>query len=199
MPRHTDARANALRTASRLFQEKGYAATGVAEIIERSESPKGSFYFHFPGGKEQLAAEALSAAGQQVAALEQGLIKRVSSPARFIREYIGAQARVLEESDFRLGCPIATVTLEMAADSEPIREAAATAFASWTGPLADFLARHGHRRAEARQLAEHVVATVEGALLLSRAQRSTAPLRNAAKILADLVGKPESRRDPRRL
>jgi TetR/AcrR family transcriptional repressor of lmrAB and yxaGH operons len=170
-----------------LFQERGYAATGLAEIIERSESPKGSFYFHFPGGKEQLAAEALEAAGRQVAAFEQSLIDRAASPAQFIRDYIAAQARVLEESDYRLGCPIATVTLEMATESEAIREAADSVFLSWRTLLADYLVRDGHRPAEAKLLAEHVIATLEGALLLARARRSTVPLRNAAKILAGLV------------
>lgn len=187
VPRQTDARAKALRAASRLFQERGYAATGLAEIIERSGSPKGSFYFHFPGGKEQLAAEALAAAGQEVAAAERALLERAKSPARFVRDYLGMQARILEESDYRLGCPIATVTLEMAGESEEIRQAADAAFVSWTTLFADALVKHGRRPAEARRLAEHVIATVEGALLLARARRSTTPLRNAATILADLV------------
>ena len=61
MPRTTDARVKAIETAERLFRVQGYAATGLTQIIEESGSPKGSFYFHFPGGKRQLADETLAA------------------------------------------------------------------------------------------------------------------------------------------
>jgi TetR/AcrR family transcriptional repressor of lmrAB and yxaGH operons len=187
VPRSTDARARAIRTAGRLFQEQGYAATGLTEIIERSGAPKGSFYFHFSGGKEQLAVEALTAAGEAVAAALRDLAARSPDPARLVRGHVALQERMLEGSGYRQGCPIATVTLEMASESEPIRTAAASAFATWTGILAEYLTGHGYRPAEAARLAEHVIATVEGALLLARAQRSTKPLRNAARCLTALL------------
>jgi tetratricopeptide (TPR) repeat protein len=59
MPRKTDARDRAIATAERLFRIQGYTATGLNQIIEESGSPKGSFYFHFPRGKAQLAEEAI--------------------------------------------------------------------------------------------------------------------------------------------
>jgi TetR/AcrR family transcriptional repressor of lmrAB and yxaGH operons len=183
VPRSTDARAKAVRAAGRLFQEQGYAATGLTEVIERSGSPKGSFYFHFPGGKEQLAVEALTTAGESVAEALRGLVARAPSPARLVRDYVKLQERMLEESGFRQGCPIATVTLEMASESQPIREAAAAVFALWSGILADYLTQHDHRPADAARLAEHIVATLEGALLLARARQSTKPLRNAVHTL----------------
>ncbi|HVV08273.1 TetR/AcrR family transcriptional regulator [Amycolatopsis sp.] len=188
MPRSTDARAKAVRTAGLLFQEQGYAATGLTEIIERSGSPKGSFYFHFPGGKEQLAVEALTAAGESVAEALRGLAARAPGPARLVRDYVKLQERMLENSGYRQGCPVATVTLEMASESEPIRAAAAGVFALWSGILADYLVRHGHRPGDAARSAEHIVATLEGALLLARAQQSTKPLRNAARTLTATLG-----------
>jgi TetR/AcrR family transcriptional repressor of lmrAB and yxaGH operons len=187
MPRSTDARAKAIRTAGRLFQERGYAAVGLTEIIERSGTPKGSFYFHFPGGKEQLAAETLAAAGEAVAKALNEIAARAPNPARLVRDYVALQQRLLENSGYRQGCPIATVTLEMASESEPIRNAAAAAFTTWTGILTDFLTTHGRRPVEAARLAEHVVTTLEGALLLARAQQSAKPLRNAGRTLTTLL------------
>lgn len=177
-----------MRTAGRLFQERGYAAVGLSEIIERSGSPKGSFYFHFPGGKEQLAAEALTATGQAVTEVLRGLVEHSPTPARLIRDYVALQEYMLTSSEYRQGCPIATVTLEMAAESEVIRRAAEAVFASWVDALAGFLRKHGHKPADATRLAEHVVVTLEGGLLLARAQRSVQPLRNAAKTLMILLG-----------
>jgi TetR/AcrR family transcriptional repressor of lmrAB and yxaGH operons len=135
----------------------------------------GGIYFHFPGGKEQLAAETLAAAGEAVAMALDEIAARAPNPARLVRDYVALQQRLLEDSGYRQGCPIATVTLEMASESEPIRDAAVAVFASWTGILADFLTTHGRRPAEAARLAEHVVTTLEVALLLARAQRSVSP------------------------
>lgn len=59
MPRSSDARKKALTTAEALFRRQGYAATGLAQIIAESSSPKGSFYFYFPRGKDQVAAEVI--------------------------------------------------------------------------------------------------------------------------------------------
>jgi TetR/AcrR family transcriptional regulator, lmrAB and yxaGH operons repressor len=187
VPRSTDARAKAIRTAARLFQEKGYAATGLSEIIERSTAPKGSFYFHFPGGKEQLAAEALAAAGAAVADTLRELAERSPDPAHLLAAFAGVQERALVDSGYRQGCPIATVTLEMAAESEAIRAAADAAYADWAAILAGHLERHGHPAAAAAALAGHVVAALEGALLLARARRSPQPLRDAAATLTALV------------
>src|ERR1700753_3938055 len=59
MPRKTDARARAIATAERLFRIQGYTATGLTQILDDSGAPKGSFYFHSPRGKAQLAEEAI--------------------------------------------------------------------------------------------------------------------------------------------
>ena len=59
MPRKTDARAHAIAAAERLFRIQGYTATGLTQILETSGAPKGSFYFHFPRGKAQLAEETI--------------------------------------------------------------------------------------------------------------------------------------------
>jgi AcrR family transcriptional regulator len=188
VPRHTDARTRAVRTAGRLFQEQGYGATGLSQIIAESGAPKGSFYFHFPGGKEQLGVEAIRASGGAIAAALGDLAARSPDPATLIRDYSALQQRMLEESNFRRGCPIATITLEMASSSEPIREAAAEVFDSWVVPLTAALDGHVRQPARAVQLARHVVVAMEGALLVARAQRSTAPLREAAELLIDLIG-----------
>jgi TetR/AcrR family transcriptional repressor of lmrAB and yxaGH operons len=188
MSSESDSRAKALWTAGTLFQERGYAAVGLAEIIERSGSPKGSFYFHFRGGKEQLAAEALTATGRAVNEILRGLADRCPTPARLIRDYVALLEQMITTSQYRQGCPVATVTLEMASESELIRRAADAAFASWVETLSQFLHSHGRDRHEADRLAEHIVTTLEGALLLARAQHSPRPLHNAAKTLTSLIG-----------
>ena len=187
MPKRTDARTRAIQTAGRLFQEQGYGATGLTQLIGESGTPKGSFYFHFPAGKEELAWEAIRGSGAAVAAGLRDLACRSADAPTLIREYGAFQRRALEESGYRQGCPIATVTLEMAAASEPIRAAAEAAFRSWVAVLAGFFQAHGRPAAEAAGLAQHVVVAMEGALLLARAFRSTAPLLETERLLVSLV------------
>jgi len=174
VPRTSDARQRAVATTARLLQEQGYAATGVAQILEESGAPKGSFYFHFPDGKEQLAAEALRLAGAEI---EQGLRQlaaAAASPAELVTRFVDRQARALAASGYRRGCPIATVALEMADESPAIRVACREIFDGWIAVLAEaFTPQLGGR---AREYAEELFMAVEGALLLSRVRRDTAPL-----------------------
>ena len=187
MARRTDARTKAIRTAGRLFTEQGYGATGLSQIIEESGSPKGEFSFHFPAGKEQLAVEAIRMSGESVAAALGDVLARSHDTAKLVGDFAALLADVMEGSGFRRGSPIATVTLEMAATSEPIRAAAAAAYDSWIEIVAMSLRRDGRRQPEANRLARHVVAALEGALVLSRAHHSTTPLRETAKVLDVLL------------
>ncbi|HEY8491429.1 MAG TPA: helix-turn-helix domain-containing protein, partial [Dehalococcoidia bacterium] len=66
MSRPTDSRQRMIRAMSRLMQRQGFHATGLNQVLAESGAPKGSLYFHFPGGKEQLAAEAVQASGDRL-------------------------------------------------------------------------------------------------------------------------------------
>src|SRR5262245_17893436 len=59
----TDSRERMVRSAAYLFRERGYSGTGFRDVIAHSGAPRGSIYHHFPGGKVQLAEEAVKYAG----------------------------------------------------------------------------------------------------------------------------------------
>jgi TetR/AcrR family transcriptional repressor of lmrAB and yxaGH operons len=162
-------RARAIETASDLFRRQGYAATGVAQVIAESRTPKGSFYFNFPGGKEELGAEALRLGGSRLLAGIDALAAAIEEPAAFVRALADALAAGLESSEFQLGCPIATVALETASASESLRAEAQAQFASWEAAMSQRLGED----------AGMVLATLEGALILARTRRSAEPVREA--------------------
>jgi TetR/AcrR family transcriptional regulator, lmrAB and yxaGH operons repressor len=185
--RSTDARWKAVETAARLFQQQGYHGTGLAQILQESGAPKGSFYFHFPRGKEQLAEEAIAASSKEVAGLIEHAAGRSANPAEFIARTARALGRWLADSGYRDGCPVTTVALEMAHESEPLRRACDDAYASWQRQVAAYLEASGHDAAAAADLAALVVSAMEGALLLCRSARSTEPIQRAAARLAPLL------------
>jgi TetR/AcrR family transcriptional repressor of lmrAB and yxaGH operons len=177
VPKKTDTRERVLRTAASLFRSQGYHATGLNQVLAEGGAPKGSLYFHFPGGKEQLAVEALQLSSEQF-----GAELRQAGSLDGALEVLGKR---LVESDFRDGCPIATVALDVASDSDPIREACEAAYAMWERMIAEFLDRKGVP--DAQGLATVVLAMIEGALLRARTQRDLAPLRQVGKYLKTLV------------
>ena len=178
-----------------LIQRNGYSGTGLNTVVEHSGAPKGSLYFHFPQGKEALGEKAVELATARFVSLvadsalesESASESASATPGEVVRRVIDALAGMLTDSDFQLGCPVSVVTLEMGARSERLRDACANAFESWIAPVAEYLVAHGRPRPDARATATAVVSMVEGAVIVSRAQRSTEPLRCAARALAVLL------------
>jgi TetR/AcrR family transcriptional repressor of lmrAB and yxaGH operons len=178
-----------LRAAAQLLQRQGYHATGLRQLLAESDAPRGSLYFHFPGGKEQLAAEAVREEGARVAKAIGAILAAHPDPAEGVRAFVGAFAEILRRSDFRDGCPVATVTLDAAAGSASIREACDASFCAWHALVRDHLRAAGFGAARAGGLATLVLSAFEGALVLARARRDVEPLARVAEELAPLLAR----------
>jgi TetR/AcrR family transcriptional repressor of lmrAB and yxaGH operons len=172
-----------VRTAMRLFRRQGYAATGLQQIVAESGAPKGSLYHYFPSGKESLGEAAVELAGGLIQAMLSDLAARHAEPKAFLRAYCKVMAGWMEESGFHSGCPIATTLLENAPQSPGITAAGSRAVDGWIQVIAGVLSKGGLPRREARARAQLVVAAMEGALILSRVRRSTAPILDVAKLI----------------
>jgi len=170
-----------------LIQTSGYSGTGLNAVIEHAAAPKGSVYFHFPEGKEALGVAAVNLARQQFEAVIAGAAASAESPAAAVRTAVEALANIVSGSDFRLGCPVSVVTLEMGAESERLRQACVSAFESWIALTTALLESEGIDVEDARSLATVVVSTIEGAVIVSRAMRSTEPLKAAVDVVAELI------------
>ncbi len=187
MPRKSDARQRAILTAARLFQRQGYFGTGLAQILEQSGAPKGSFYHHFPGGKEELALEAIHEASRGLESLFAAAAEASEEPGAFVRTLARGIAYWIEASDFTDGCPVAIFTLESTPAAPALQEACRESFVAWQRLIADGLSRNGGDRARAERLAEMLVAALEGALLLAMAEASTRPIEVIGEELAEHV------------
>jgi AcrR family transcriptional regulator len=173
--------------SAELFRRQGYSATGVKQIVTEAKAPFGSLYHFFPGGKQELGAEAIRQSG----ALYELLIPAVLDPApdlaTGIRNFFAGAAQHLVDTDYQDACPIATVALEIASTSESLRVACADVFECW---IAAGAARHeaaGLSPVQARQLTIGMLAALEGAFELARALRATEPLEIAGELAAKAV------------
>ncbi|HEX5379750.1 MAG TPA: TetR/AcrR family transcriptional regulator [Phenylobacterium sp.] len=171
MPRKTDARRNALIAAERLFREKGYAATGLTEILAASGSPKGSFYFHFPEGKAQLADEVLQRYGARIEAWLKALADRVREPRLFTIALCDALADEMAAAGWRLGCAAQNIANEAAPQEDALAMRAHQVFESWLAVLEQALGE-GLSPPEARRRAVLLLSGLQGARGLARASGS---------------------------
>lgn len=174
-------------TASLLFQQKGYGATSVGEIADVGELPIGSLYYHFPGGKEELGAAAvLHGADGFAAVLREGL-SQSDDPGVALGSCARLLADRLEASEWRDGCPVATVALETVHSSAVLQAAAAEALQSWIEVVAGRLVSLGVGSVEAEGLASTTISLLEGAELMCRVSKSRIALDVGAGHLERLV------------
>ena len=186
MPPRSDAKRRMVEAARQLIRERGYHATAISDVLERSASPRGSVYFHFPGGKTQLAVEAAEDhAHEQVTIIDEAA-GRADSARQLIEIFVGLSGDRLVSSEYSRGCGVAPLVTE-AGPEEPdeIAETGRQAFTSMIDRMAFHLVDLGLERASARQLAHATIAGFEGALVTARALRSPAPFEAVLAILAD--------------
>jgi AcrR family transcriptional regulator len=175
-----------VRGAAQLLRERGYTGTGFREVIEVTGTPRGSIYHHFPGGKAQLAGEAVDwIAGLARGAIEQSFAE--GGPIAGLRAFVEIWRADFERSGYRAGCPIVAVAVENHDDAPELLDVAARAFDAWRTAFGASLRDAGVPEARADRLAALVVSAVEGAIVLSRAERDAQPLLDVAAELEDVI------------
>ncbi|GAB3393634.1 TetR/AcrR family transcriptional regulator [Humibacter soli] len=175
MPRRSDARQKMIDAARGLIRERGLTATAMSDVLERSGAPRGSAYFHFPGGKAELAVEAAASHAHEQVELIDKLAADSSSADGLIERYVDAGREGMIASGYSRGCGIAPLVIDGMSDADSISEAGRRGFAEMTDRFAFHLLSFGVERSSARSLAEAVIAGVEGAMITSRASRSADP------------------------
>ncbi len=165
-----------------LLRKQGYHATGLSEIVEESGAPRGSLYFHFPDGKDELAVAALAQSGEEWRTRVEAAVAGAKDLGDAIDKIVHALADDLEASGWENGCPVAAVALESI--SKPVRKAVVAHYTAWQDNVTDGLVeRFGVPRAIAAQLTTVALAAIEGGLLLARVHRSREPLITVGRAL----------------
>jgi AcrR family transcriptional regulator len=180
------ARERMVAGAADMIRRRGLNATSMRELAKHAGTPFGSTYHYFPGGKSQLAVEAVQFADALAA---RKLAKElVAGPVAGLRGFVDMWRAVLVDSEFQAGCPVLGVSVQEPADDDaaPL-QAAAAAFGNWTALLAESLRGHGASDTDAEQTATLIVAAIEGTVAMCRAERSTHPLDQATAGLEFLI------------
>jgi TetR/AcrR family transcriptional repressor of lmrAB and yxaGH operons len=182
----SDTRVHMIETTAGLVHRRGFHGTSLNEILEQSGAPRGSLYYHFPGGKEELVLEATRQGVAIVTQLLKEVLTDSPDPADGVHAFVEAAAHELRDSGYVFGCPVAPIVLD-SPESSALAEVCQEALEEWQQVLVEGLGSTGIERGRTESLATTIVCALEGGLILARARRETAPLDAVAEELASMV------------
>jgi len=178
-----------VQSAAMLIRERGIHGTGLREVVAHSGGPRGSLGRFFPGGKTQLVTEAIDFAVAEVFGDLESELSEAQTFPEAINVIVTPWRRLLVDRDFALGCPLAATICDAAANVS-LRAHVSELFAAWRASVAGVYTRFGASQAEAETQATILMAALEGALILARAQRSLEALDTVERFFASHVPTP---------
>lgn len=176
-----------LSAAVELFGERGYEGVGVAELLEKSGAPRGSLYFHFPGGKQQIGAEVVARVGEQVALRFRGLHESGVDLRTFIETVFKTTAKESKARCYAASCPMAAIATGFGSADALLAAAVRGAFESWEKEIRVAAEARGMSAANAATFASAMLTAMEGAFIISKAQASSAAHVNASRAVQALA------------
>jgi TetR/AcrR family transcriptional repressor of lmrAB and yxaGH operons len=170
-------------SAALLLREDGVAGTGFRDVVAHSGTPRGSIAHHFPGGKRQLVGEAVRWAGGLASA---AMRNKAETPEQIVKLIFGLYRRALFDTEFAAGCPVGAVAQEAYSDPQ-LRADVQAVFDDWREVLRASFSGVGHDDAAASELADMAIASMQGAIMLSRVDGTSAALDRVERQLLALV------------
>ncbi|HEY2779326.1 MAG TPA: TetR/AcrR family transcriptional regulator [Steroidobacteraceae bacterium] len=177
-----------ITTALRLFGEKGYQSTSVADVQRESDCHSGSFYHFFPTKQDLLLAVLERYRSAIVPMLIEPAWAGIDDPIERIFALLARYRMLLEISHCTYGCPIGSLALELHEPDPEVRQLLADNFTGWIDQVENCLigARKTLGRGfDARRTAGFVLTVMEGAVMQARTYRDLRPFDAAVATLRE--------------
>lgn len=183
-----DTRSRILRAAAHLFRKRGYHGTGLTEILELAQAPKGSMYHHFPGGKQAIGVAVIERIAADIMTLFAA--SRARSTETLVRQ-VGAQlVDAIARTNHEI-CALYAAFLTARNNEPELSQAVARAYVQMTDQLAQRLVQDGMAKRLAQDRATLVVSLLEGGSLVAMAHQDTDIFKLAVKQSAELCRTPD--------
>jgi TetR/AcrR family transcriptional repressor of nem operon len=172
----------------RLVHQRGFGASSVRDIVQAAGVPQGSFTNHF-ASKEAFGLEILERYHEMTSASVTATLRNDAlPPLRRLRAWIDRQLEYLRKDEMRRGCLYGNLSAEASEESEPIRSRVASVFAENQASVAYCLeaaidAGELAPSTDVRELAGFIVSSLQGAILVAKAQRSPVPVERFERVL----------------
>lgn len=173
-----------LTATAELMRHRGYGAVGMKDIVAAAGTPIGSLYHHFPGGKAQIAHEALTNTGAAYGLLLFSVVDEHTDLGAAIAAVFTEAAADMADTGFANMCPVGSVAAEVADTVESLRGTSAGVFTGWIDGGTAYFAGRGIPEPTARDVTMALICALEGAFVLAQTLRDTGPLLAAGRVLA---------------
>jgi len=161
--------------AAQHLRAVGPTAASLRAIVRQAEAPWGSLRHYFPAGKEQILSEALAWSGDYAATdVMEYLQSADPTPGGLFVHLLDTWARDLKRCDFGRGCPVAAATLDPGDAATGLTGATRDAMDRWLTAIERALSAMGVTGASSQ--ARTMLSMLEGAIIISRVQKSTTAL-----------------------
>src|ERR1700761_1962542 len=183
--RRCDTRKKMLVSAAEVLRECGPAGVTVDAVLARSGAPRGSVYYHFPDGRNQILTEALRYSGDAITDIIDDHVERGARV--LLGKFIAYWEHLLAEGDFTAGCPVVAAAIGSGDDELKLSADAGAILQRWSGAMTRAFVADGFDESEAASLAVMSIAALEGAIVLCRSTQSVIPLRQVGDQLEFLI------------
>jgi TetR/AcrR family transcriptional repressor of nem operon len=178
--------------AMRLFAEKGYGSTSVADILKEAGANSGSLYHAFPTKQDLLVAVLTLYRDGIGPMLLAPAWEGVDDPIERIFALLARYRAALEASECVYGCPIGSLALELHEPDPPVREMLSVNFAGWVAAIQGCLDAAADRLpsgTDTHALAQFVLTVMEGGVMQSRTHRTLAAFDAGVALLRDYLNR----------
>lgn len=176
-----------IETTLRLIQTRGLHGVSLNDVLGESGAPRGSLYFHFPGGKEALVLEAMQSGIEEASRELRESLGQAANPAEGVRLFFQAAAAEMTDSEYSFGCPVAPIILDAPEISSELAAACRAALEEWTGMYQGAIEAAGVTPTRAYRLAQMIVASLEGALIMARSQQASSIITEVGEEVTGLI------------
>jgi len=184
-----DTKSMMIDIATDLFQQKGYMGVGLSEILKAGNFSKGSFYHHFPSGKEELLIACLQSMSETITKDIEEIFERNPTTNEATTEMIEKLISIFERDGTIAAYTFSSIVSELALLSEPVRHACTDLYIKMQRIYTKKLEADGFSAESVHSIALMMTASLEGAIMLCLTQRSSDPLKTISQVLPTLLRK----------
>ncbi|KEO85285.1 TetR/AcrR family transcriptional regulator [Tumebacillus flagellatus] len=182
-----DTKALMIENATKLFQQHGYKAVGLNDILKACNITKGALYHHFPNGKEELLIACLQSMNEAITTDIVEIFQQNPSTLTAVQRMIEKLIAQFEREGTVTGYTFSSIVNEMGALSESVRVACSSLFSKMQDIYRGKLAADGFTEEKANAIALMMTASIEGGIMLCTTQKSSEPLKVILQVLPAIL------------
>lgn len=170
-------------TAARWLPQRGMAGINMVEVAREAQAPRGSVYHYFPGGRDQLLAEAVELAAHTGRRLIERTAASAGTPAEFVQGLFATGATWIDPATQSGGCPIAAAMFSAEVESPGLQQRSRDAMQAWRRAIHAAYTGQGVPAVAADELAACTLMAFHGAMLLAKADPAAGAFAAACRMV----------------